>query len=78
MTRLREYGPDYALTLARASDLADHDELEQAARSLRDAVDVLRRTSIDQAAAAELVYQHLLAWADAVTADIHASGRARH
>ncbi|WP_280366676.1 hypothetical protein [Nocardia wallacei] len=71
---LGEYGAEYVLTLAQASDLADRGELGQAANGLRDAVDVLRRTGIDQPSAEALAHEHLMAVAAAVTADIHASG----
>lgn len=37
---LGEYGTEYTLTLALASDLADHRQLGQAANGFRDAVDV--------------------------------------
>ncbi|BCK56190.1 hypothetical protein [Nocardia wallacei] len=73
---LGEYGAEYTLTLALASDLADHRQLGQAANGFRDAVDVLRRTGIDQARAQTLAYEHLMAVTAAVTADIHASSRA--
>ncbi|WP_280335650.1 hypothetical protein [Nocardia wallacei] len=73
---LGEYGVEYALTLALASDLADHRQLGQAANGFRDAVDVLRRTGIDQARAQTLAYEHLMAVTAAVTADIHLSSEA--
>lgn len=73
---LGEYGAEYTLTLVLASDLADHRQLGQAANGFRDAVDVLRRTGIDQARAQTLVSEHLMAVTAAITADIHASSRA--